>query len=311
MIKPKVLKKGSCIGVIALSSPASLKEVELSRKKIEELGFRVKMGKSCYARRGYLSGCDALRASDINLMFQDKEVDAIFCLRGGYGAIRILDLIDYKAIKNNPKIFVGYSDITAIHIAINQKCKLITFHGPMVSSDMIPIFDDFAKKSLIKAITQTQPLGIMKNPEGKLIKRLVGGKTKGEIVGGNLSVIASTIGTSYEIDTRGKILFLEDIDEKPYNIDRMLMQLKLAGKLKDAKGFVLGNWKDCNADLGKESLLVEETFRELIAPLDKPTIYNLSAGHCKEMITLPLGARVRLDADKRELVYISSLDISK
>ena len=123
---------------------------------------------------------------------------------------------------------------------------------------------------------------------------------------GYLSVIASTIGTSYEIDARGKILFLEDVDERPYIIDRMLMQLILAGKLKEAKGFVLGNWKFCKDDLGKESMTAEEIFRELIAPLNKPTIYNLSAGHCKKMIPLPLGVRVRLDADKRELVYLES-----
>ncbi|MGV8146162.1 MAG: S66 peptidase family protein [Alkaliphilus sp.] len=174
MIRPKALKKENCIGIVAPSSTASQKEVELSKKQIEEIGFKVKIGKSCYGKYGYLSGGDGLRAKDINTMFEDKDVDAIFCLRGGYGAIRMLDRIDYEIVKKNPKIFVGYSDITAIHIAINQKCKLITFHGPMVSADMIPIFDDFAKKSLIMTITQTQPLGIMKNPEGMLIKRLVG-----------------------------------------------------------------------------------------------------------------------------------------
>ncbi|MGV8147168.1 MAG: S66 peptidase family protein [Alkaliphilus sp.] len=306
MNKPKVLKKGDCVGFIAPSSPASKEKVEVSKREVEKLGFKVKVGKSCYANHGYLSGCDDIRARDLNNMFYDKEIDAIMCIRGGYGTIRILDKIDYKFIKNNPKIFVGYSDITALHIALTQKCNLVTFHGAMPSTDMVPNFDEFAKKSLFRYVTDGDSDGKVQNPSGVKIEKYNGGVSEGAITGGNLSVIASTIGTPYEIDTREKILFLEDIDERPYRIDRMLMQLSLAGKLSEATGFVLGDWNNCIKEQGKASLSLMEVFKELIVSIGKPVIYNLRAGHCKQMLTLPLGLRVRLDANKGELHYLES-----
>lgn len=300
MIKPKALKKGDTIGLIAPSSPVrSSNGVEKSIELLEDQGFKVVVGESCYKRYGYLSGTDDIRASDINRMFKDNNVDAVFCLKGGYGTPRILDKIEYSIVRENPKLFIGYSDITAIHIAFNQKCDLITIHGPMAASDMLEDFDNFSKESYFKAITSTKPLEILNNPEGFDIKTLVAGKAKGRIVGGNLSLITATIGTPYEIDTKGKILFLEDIDEYTYSIDRMLNQLRLSGKFEDCEGIILGDFKDCVPQYEDYSLTLIEVFKDIIEPANKPTIYNFMAGHCTTKITIPLGVEAVLDAENR------------
>ena len=304
MIKPRPLKKGDCIGLVAPSSPTSTEKVIRSKEKLEELGFKVKIGESCYGRYGYLAGKDSLRAGDLNSMFRSSDIDGIMCIRGGYGSPRILDKIDYCMIKKNPKIFIGYSDITAIHMALNQICGLITFHGPMASSDMLVDFDDFTRESLIKCIISEDFIGLIQNPKKQEIKALVSGHAEGALIGGNLSLIAATLGTPYEIDTRGKILFIEDIDEEPYSIDRMLTQLALAGKLDDALGFILGDWNNCKAKTSQPSLTLIEVFTDLIISLGKPTVCNVRAGHCKPMVTLPLGSKVLLNADKCEIIYI-------
>lgn len=301
MKKPKPLKKGDTIGLIGPASPTPAREVEWSVKKIEELGFNVVVGESCYATHGYLSGKDQLRADDVNGMFKDKAIDGIWCIRGGYGTPRILDMIEYESILENPKVFIGYSDITALHIAINQRCNLVTFHGPMVSTDFIYNLDDFTYKSLIENLMEAKPLGLITNPNDVDIKTLVPGKCQGEIIGGNLSLLACTTGTPYEVDTKGKILFIEEVDEEPYRIDRMLTQLKLSGKLDDAEGFILGQWTNCIAEKPEKSLTLMEVLSEIISPLGKPTIYNVMAGHCSPALTLPFGVSAKLDADNKKL----------
>ena len=316
MLKPKALKFGDTIGVISPSSPTAEENIQKAYNTLVEMGFKVKMGKSPYERYGYLSGTDDIRAEDINNMFKDTEVDGIICMRGGYGTPRILELIDYEIIRNNPKVFVGYSDITALHIAFNQIANLVTYHGPMISSDMIDGFSDFSKMSLFKAIMgqrdrSSVPLissdntKKLTNPAGKEIITINGGIAEGSIIGGNLSLIASTIGTSYEIDVRGKILFIEEISEEPYKIDRMLNQLKLAGKLHEASGIILGDFKDCNPK-DDESLSLEQVINDHIKPIGKPTIYNLQSGHCAPIITLPFGVNARLDADKKEILILEN-----
>lgn len=304
MNKPRALKFGDTIGLIAPSSPTTKENVEKAISELIETGFKVKMGKSPYEVYGYLSGTDEIRANDINEMFADKEVNGIICLRGGYGTPRILDLIDYKIIEDNPKVFVGYSDITALHIAFTQKSNLVTYHGPMVTSDIIGNFSKFSKDSLFKAIMNTEPMGKISNPEGEEIKMLNGGVTEGIIIGGNLSLIVATIGTPYEVDLKGKILFIEEIGEDPYKVDRMMNQLRLSGKLKEAEGIILGDFNNCENGKHNESLTLEQIFNDHIKPTGKPTIYNLKAGHCEPMVTLPFGVRTRLDADKKELVIL-------
>lgn len=306
LIKPKKLRFGDTLGVVAPSSPSYEEErIEMGKRNLEEMGFKIKMGKSCYSKYGYLSGRDDIRANDINEMFSDNEVDGIICLRGGYGTPRILDKIDYENIKRNPKVFVGYSDITAIHIAINKFCDLVTFHGPMVT-EMNDKFHQFSKESLLKAIMESTVERTIINPNGESIKTIYKGCAEGILVGGNLSLISSTIGTPYEIDTKGKILFIEEINEEPYKVDRMMTQLKLAGKFNDSAGIILGDWNKCVPEEPERSLELLQVFEDILIPLKKPTIYNLQSGHCKPMITLPLGVEVFMDAGKGEVIIKES-----
>lgn len=306
MIKPKGLKLGATLGVVAPASPTTKEKLELAYKKLKQLGFNVVMGESCYENYGYLAGSDELRARDLNNMFKNEKIHGIICLRGGYGTPRILDLLDYEMIRRNPKVFIGYSDITALHIAFNQLSNLITFHGPMAASDMIRNFSSFSKEHLFKAIMDNEALGEIVNPEGEEIISINGGIAEGPIIGGNLSLIADTIGTPYEIDVKGKILFIEEVEEEPYRIDRMLNQLRLAGKLNDAAGIILGDFSKCDARKPNESLSLEEVIDDYFKALDKPIIYNLQAGHCEPMVTIPFGVRARLDADKKELIILEN-----
>ncbi|WP_313233915.1 S66 peptidase family protein [Tissierella praeacuta] len=304
MIKPKALKLGDTLGIIAPASPVAEEKVKKAHDKLIDMGFKVKMGKSLYERYGYLSGKDSIRAEDINEMFKDKEVNGIICIRGGYGTPRILDLLDYEIIRNNPKVFVGYSDITALHISFAQLANLVTYHGPMAASDMIDNFSDFSKSNLFRAIMNTEPMGKISNPEKEEIITINGGVAEGFIIGGNISLIVDTIGTPYEIDVKGKLLFIEEVGEEPYNIDRMLNQLRLSGKLQEASGIILGDFNDCESKNPDENLTLKEVINDQVKLIHKPTIYNLQAGHCNPMVTLPFGVRARLDADKKELIIL-------
>lgn len=305
MIKPKALKKGDTIGLIAPSGAVrDVTAVDRCITILEGHGFKILVGESCRERYGYLSGTDEVRAKDINNMFRDDAIDGVFCLKGGYGTPRILDMLEYEIIKENPKVFIGYSDITAIHIALNQNCNLVTFHGPMAASDMLDEFDEFSKESYLTALTSNMPLGILHNPERLTIKTMVSGKAKGRIIGGNLSLIAATMGTPYEIDTKGKLLLLEDIDEYTYSIDRMLTQLRLGGKLNDCEGIILGDFKNCNPQYENFDHTLMQVFSDIILETQKPTIYNFMAGHCTPKITIPLGAEAILNADACTLEII-------
>lgn len=306
MIKPKRLQIGDQIGIIAPSSPSILERVSLAKKQIENFGFYVKMGQSCYEQHGYLSGKDELRAADFNNMFADPTVNGIICLRGGYGTPRIVDKLDYDVIRENPKVFVGYSDITALHIAINQISELVTFHGPMATSDIAGGLDDFTKDYLFRAITEGKPIGQIDNPQDIRIECLVQGEARGMMVGGNLSLIAATIGTAYEINTCGKLLFIEEIGEQPYRVDRMLTQIALAGKFADAAGIILGDWNDCDPQKAEDSLSLRQVFEEIIVPFNKPTIYNLQAGHCTPKVTIPFGVKSFLNATDGVLIIEES-----
>jgi muramoyltetrapeptide carboxypeptidase len=239
-------------------------------------------------------------------MFADPEVAAIVCLKGGYGAMRILDALDCGLAARNPKILVGYSDITALHLALNQRAGLPTFHGPMGLSAALLEGDPASTSSWLAALTGTAP-GRLENPPGRPpLWALAGGMARGPITGGNLSVIAATLGTPYELDARGKLLFLEDIDERPYRVDRMLTQLRLAGKFRDCAGIVLGDWNNCVADPGERSLELLEVFREVLVPAGKPILAGLQAGHCQPMLTFPLGVEAVLDADAGTLELVEA-----
>ncbi len=300
MIFPKEIKKGDTIGIISPSSAFTEKTYDEVKKSIEDMGFNVKIGESCKGSyKGYLSAPDEIRAKDIEDMFLDKSVDAIFCMRGGYGAPRILDMIDYNIIKENPKAFVGFSDITALHLAFNQIANLSTYHGIMAGTSYK--WDDFTKKSLFDAL-EYEELNI-ENPKGEEIITLVNGECEGVITGGNLALIADTMGTKYEIDTKNKVLFIEEVGEPIYNIDRMLTQLALAGKFEDCAGIILGDFSDCNKQ-GEEEFNLQEILEDRISKFKKPCIFNLKSGHCFPMITLPLGAVCKLDATNKTVKII-------
>ena len=300
MIYPKGIKKGDTIGIVAPSGPfkdITLDEVE---KVLNNLGYNVKFAKSCYGSyKGYLSSEDKVRARDIEDMFFDKNIDGIFCLRGGYGTTRILDLIDYNIIKNNPKFFVGFSDITALHIAFNKYADLVTFHGVMAGTSYK--WDEFTYNSLINALNNN--INKFENPNNEPIYTVVKGECTGELIGGNLALITSSIGSKFEIDVKGKILFIEDVGESIYRLDRMLTQLSLAGKFDDCVGIVFGDFCDCNKE-NDDDFEILELIEDRVSKYNKPCIYNLKSGHCTPMITLPFGCKYRLNATEKTLQLI-------
>ena len=308
-IKPPQLVKGDVVALVGLSSPMSPEQVRAAAENLERRGYTVKVAQDPRGRRGYLAGDDASRAEAFNKMIKDPGVKAIFCLRGGYGSPRVLDRIDYEALRKNPRIIVGYSDATALLLAIRQRAGVIAFHGPMgkewaASRGLSPysekyFWDCFAPESpLFSNWGGERPAG-MKAPS-----TLVGGVAEGIIVGGNLSMISSTMGTPYEIDARDGILFLEEVSEKPFRIDRMINQLRLAGKLGQARGILLGGFTGCDIPDPDGDLSLGEIFTDYFAPLGVPVLLDFPAGHVPDQVTLPLGARARLDADKRTLTIL-------
>lgn len=302
-MKAKRLRAGDTIGIVAPASPSDSSKVERAIKHITDIGYTVKAGKSIYCSRGYLAGRDDLRASDINDMFADNEIRAVFCLRGGYGSQRILDLVDFEGIRNNPKIFMGYSDITALLNAIYQKCGLITFHGPM-GGDFAGGLERHSKRAMKNILESTDPVGELPNP---LTPEVVEeGKGSGILVGGNLSIVAASMGTPYEVDTENKILFLEDVFEEPYSVDRMLTQLRLAGKFKSVAGIILGDWGNTEPEEPEKSLSLEEVFEDIFKGLGKPVLKGLKIGHCKPKLTVPIGVEVSIDTCSKTVCILES-----
>lgn len=308
MKKGKVLKPGDTVALTAPASPLPRDEFTKVTRIIKKLGFNLKIGESCLQKYGgYLAGTAKTRAKELEELFVAPEVKAILCLRGGYGSLQLLDLLDYELMAKNPKIFIGYSDITALHIAFWQRANLATVHGPMAATDLARGMDETSWKYFWKLLTEPKPLGLLANPADEALICIVPGKTSGPIVGGNLSMISATMGTPFELDTQGKILFLEDIGEEPYKIDRMLTQLALAGKFAACSGVILGTWTQCTSKRYPDSFTVLELAKEIIAPYGKPTVYNLQAGHGQINLSLPLGVYSTLDATNKKLVIEESI----
>ena len=319
-IKPRRLHRGDCVSLVAPSgSTTGPDRVAASIAALENLGFRVKASTHCADSYGYLAGADATRARELELAFLDPETTAVVCLKGGYGTPRILDLIDYSLIAAHPKVFLGYSDITALHAALLRFAGLVVFHGPMPSSDMVPGFDPDSRASLESALFGYRPSSSgasgqpaaqapfrIRNPGNRPFRRIAGGIAEGELAGGNLSLVASLMGTPWEPDMEGKILLLEDIDEAPYRIDRMLNQLRLAGVFERCAGVAIASWTRCEAAKGKPSLALEEILRDLILPSGKPILAGIEAGHGVPSLTLALGTRHRMDADSLALEMLES-----
>jgi len=309
-IKPRPLRKGDMIGIVA---PASSMDDSLVRRAVENIsrrGYEVKLSSGYLQRRGYLASDDKTRAAELNAFFLDKSVKAILCLRGGYGSPRILDRLDYDAIRQNPKIFIGYSDITALLNGIHTKTGLVSFHGPMAKEFSIGKgLTPYTEKYFWPVFTPQSRLFADwggAGPKGRShLKTLAGGKAEGVLVGGNLSVLTCTIGTPYEARSRDCILFLEDVNETPFRIDRMLNQLRLSGMLARYKGVILGSFTGCLPLRGRGIGLLD-VFDHYFGKLGVPVLSGYAAGHQPDQATLPIGSRVRLDATAKKVSLIET-----
>lgn len=293
----KRLEKGDTIGLIA---PASAENEEIIQSGIQffkGLGFNVKQGANIYKRSGYLAGSDRERSDDLKSMFLDKSVKMVLCVRGGYGTMRTLPYVDFNVIKNNPKIFVGFSDVTTYLNNFYQKCNLLCFHGPMLTTK----FDDITLKSLMDTLMNGYKPYTISNPENIKAQFYFPQSVEGNLIGGNLNLMCSTLGTDYEIDTKDKILFIEDVNEAPYAVDRMLTQLILAGKLQQCKGFILGQFKGCSLPHYKRSFTLDQVLEDRILKLQKPTLSNFMVGHDYPRLTLPIGAKIKLNASNNNI----------
>ncbi len=300
ILKPKRLKPGDVIGIISpASSPDDPIKIENGVKYLEKLGYRTEVGKNVGKYNGYLAGTDDERLDDLHTMFNNKNVNAIFCVRGGYGSARLLDKIDYKIIAHNPKIFVGYSDINALQMAFFTKCGLVTFAGPMVAVDFEDKVSPFTEEIFWDMITSNKKIGRVENPNKEKFFILTKGRAQGRILGGNVSIINSLISTEYLPKLKDSILLLEEINEAPYRIDRMLNQLRIMKVLKSVNGIILGDFVKCvEYDTEKRTLSLNDVIVEYFAGLKIPVIYNFRHGHLSEKVTIPFGLRTVLNASR-------------
>lgn len=299
---PVPLNPGDTVGLVSPSGATddSL-SIQLAREAMEALGLRVKVGVHALSRNGHLAGTDAERAGDLNAMFADREVKGIICVRGGSGAARLLPLLDYERIRRNPKVLLGYSDITALHCALQAKTGLVTFHGPIGSGSWNRFNAEqfrqlFFERQLME-YRNKQEAGDELVPRRNRTMTINPGKARGALVGGNLAVLSALAGSSYLPAFDGKILFLEDVSEAPYRIDRMMSTLKLMGALDRIAGFVWGECSDCNPGGGYGSLTIEQILDHYLKPLKIPAYRGAMIGHIREQFILPVGGEVELDAD--------------
>lgn len=309
LLRPKRLQKGMTVGLVTPASNAwEDEDIRFASDVVRSLGFKVKEGENLYRRSQYLAGPDAARAQDFNAMFADPEVDAVFCLRGGYGTPRILPMLDYAGIRRNPKVLLGYSDITALLNAIYHRSGVVTFHGPIAAQN----FTDYTYSEYQKVLAHGERPVLLGAPPpfedaapGRVekenrITRFAGGRARGRLIGGNLTLMASLLGTPYCPDYRGKILFLEDVGEAPYRVDRMLTQMWLAGKLQQVAGIAFGKFTEADSDGNTFSM--EHVLRERCADLGVPVVRGLMFGHVKDQTVVPVGAMAELDGDAGTLV---------
>ncbi len=331
-IKPNRLNAGDTIGVIAPSSGIDPEDFDYAIENLHTLGFKTKIGKYAAARNGFLAGTDQERLEDLHWAFSDPEVRGIWCIRGGYGASRILPYINYKLIKRNPKVLIGYSDITALHFAIQRETGLVTFHGPVASSK----FTEYTRTNCLAVLTNPkrrfeitlapemiEPPEPIEGGNGKKIENteqietdessqdettnvgvIRAGTCRGELIGGNLSLVVALAGTDYSLNKpKNKILFLEDVGESPYRIDRMLTQLRESSNLRKLSGIALGHFTEGgSSDSNSQSTV--EVLTERLGTLGIPVIYGLSFGHIKNQCTLPIGIEAELSTERQTITLL-------
>ncbi len=313
-IKPKRLAPGD---TVALVSPASATfnsvDLQIAKESLEALGFKVKASEHMLERHGYLAGEDKARADDINKAFADRSVAAVHAIRGGWGSARVLPYLDYETIRRNPKVLLGYSDITALHMAINGRTGLTTFHGPIALGRWDAWSVDYYKRVLMNGehVTFTPKQGLsdrnsLTQTEFR-VQTITPGKARGRLLGGNLTVLTAIMGSPYLPDFQDAILFCEDVGEDYYRIDRMVTQLKLAGLLEKIKGFVFGGCSECGPGDGNfGALTLEEIFNDHIKPLNVPAWQGAMIGHAQPQWTLPEGVPVEIDATAGTIALLES-----
>jgi muramoyltetrapeptide carboxypeptidase len=312
MKKAKKLEIGDTIGVISPSSPSEKKsDVVRAAETFESYGYKVVLSKNLNKSKGFTAGTEEERADDLREMFRRDDIDAVFVTQGGYGSAQLIRHIDFDLIAHNPKIFTGYSDITSLHLAIMKFSEVVTFHSPGFSRFNSEDLTDYTRESFFKTLTQTEPIGEIKMADPKKwVNRINPGVAEGIITGGNLTLICATLGTPYEIDVRGKILFFEDLDTEPWIFDHNLSHLRNAGKFAQAAGIVVGECKNCVPFLYNPGYYVDTSLEDVldyyIKPLGIPAIYGLPMGHTDDLATVPLGVAAKLDADNKKLEILES-----
>lgn len=293
---PQPFFPGARVALVAPSSAVPEDSLRAALEFVRSLGLEPVAYPSCYFenRSGYLAAADTQRAADLHHAFSDPDIHGVWCIRGGYGAHRLLPLLDAQVFRHNPKWFGGYSDVTALHTYFSQVCGLETYHCTMPSTEPHP--DAFTLSWLKQALFGGLS-GALSAPDGPVGITLAPGRAEGVLTGGNLSLLAASLGTPWEIDTYGKILFLEDIGEKTYRIDAMLTQLRNAGKFAHCAGIILGAWTDCVPEYPDRTLSLPEIFSQLIVPAGKPALMEFPCGHVLPTLALPMGRLCTLDAD--------------
>jgi len=307
-LKPQALKRGDRVGVVApASAPNDPKRIEPGLQFLRDLGFDPVLAPNAREKLGFLGGSDAQRAEDLHAMFHDPSIKGIFCLRGGYGTTRILHLLDAELIASHPKVFVGYSDTTALSAFFFKECALVTFYGPMVAVEFWKGATPFIRESFVRTLTTSEPSGPLGKPEGwTKTETLVDGKANGRLIGGCLTLFQCLLGTPYQVSLRDSIFYFEDIDSEPYQTDRTLTHMLEAGMFEGVRGIVVGDCVGCEHEEGRSGYDNCQDFRtvlkERLGPLGVPILFGAPFGHGDEKATIPYGVEAELDTDRGELI---------
>jgi muramoyltetrapeptide carboxypeptidase len=307
VLKPRRLRKGDTVGLVAPAGFITESQLERSIGHLEMLGFRVVYNERIFARHGYFAGDDATRARDLESMFADPVVKGIFCVRGGYGSIRIIPYLDFEVIRDNPKALIGFSDITALSYVLFVKTGLVTFHGVTAATS----FNEYTTENFRRVLVdpslpaELYPADEERTENEYKLMVIRGGRATGRLVGGNLSIMVSMLGTPYDIDMSGKLVFIEEVREEPYRIDRMLTQMRKAGKFTNAAGIVLGVFRDCEArEEESNGFSLMEVLYDRLYDLEIPVIYGMSFGHIVNKLTFPVGINTELNTVYRRLTLL-------
>lgn len=313
-IYPRALQRGDTIALVVPASPVPREPIERAIARLEAMDFRIKTYGDLYREYGYLAGDDELRSDELMMAFTDPEVSAVFAARGGTGVTRLLSSLNYEVIKQNPKIFAGFSDMTALHSALQSQTGLVTFHSPHPKDGIGTEggMSELTARTYWRALlaeNYNDQVGYevpLTDEERAATVTMANGVARGRIVGGNLALVCAVMGTPYEVATAANLLLLEDIGEQPYRVDRLLSQLKLAGKLEELAGVILGQFTDCNATENEASLTLEEIFKTYFADLGVPILSNFPVGHSRDNVTLPLNVEAKLDANAKTLSILQN-----